>query len=207
MYHQVSRKPWHFLVCSLTPHFWLSSSCLGRALVFGTTFESRPADAGARLLLSLLLVFSQDSMSSSANCLTGCRALALRPRRGSSLATLKQCAFTSALRATPRLDRGDGSKQTLSTTSLCGLTRPHPLSLQKWKHVSQVTAVARYASGQASEPHDEELPSTPPFTAGPYSNLTIGVPKESYPGERRVAITPQVNSPLYRVDIRHRLTW
>jgi len=53
----------------------------------------------------------------------------------------------------------------------------------------------RYASGQASEPHDEELPNTPPFTAGPYSNLTIGVPKESYPGERRVAITPQVTFP------------
>ena len=24
----------------------------------------------------------------------------------------------------------------------------------------------------------------------PYSNLTVGVPKESYPGERRVAVTP-----------------
>ncbi|KAI4931655.1 hypothetical protein J4E85_004250 [Alternaria conjuncta] len=30
-----------------------------------------------------------------------------------------------------------------------------------------------------------------PLSRGPYSNLTIGVPKESYPGERRVAITPQ----------------
>lgn len=73
-------------------------------------------------------------------------------------------------------------------TGARNLTRPHPLSLQK--HVSQVTAVARYAS-HASEPHDEELPSSPPFTAGPYANLTIGVPKESFPGERRVAITPQ----------------
>lgn len=50
--------------------------------------------------------------------------------------------------------------------------------------------VAGYAS-LASEPHDEEIPTSPPFTAGPYSTLTIGVPKESYPGERRVAITPQ----------------
>jgi NAD(P) transhydrogenase len=54
----------------------------------------------------------------------------------------------------------------------------------------QNTAVTRYASHIAAEPHDEEIPTAPPFTAGPYSNLTIGVPKESYPGERRVAITP-----------------
>ena len=130
-------------------------------------------------------------MSPSLNCLAGRRALALRPQRGSLLATLKQCAFTSGLKTTPLLE---SSKHTLATTSLRGLTRPHPLSLQH--HVSQVTAVARYVSGQASDPHDEELPSTPPFTAGPYSNLTIGVPKESYPGERRVAITPQVKPPL-----------
>ncbi|KAI4684118.1 hypothetical protein J4E81_009282 [Alternaria sp. BMP 2799] len=131
-------------------------------------------------------------MSPSLNCLAGRRALALRPQRGSLLATLKQCAATSGLKATPLLERGDrSSKHTLATTSLRGLSRPHPPALSLQHHVSQVTAVARYASGQASDPHDEELPSTPPFTAGPYSNLTIGVPKESYPGERRVAITPQ----------------
>ncbi|KAI4612028.1 hypothetical protein J4E80_007481 [Alternaria sp. BMP 0032] len=131
-------------------------------------------------------------MSPSLNCLAGRRALALRPQRGSLLATLKQCAVTSGLKATPLLERGDrSSKHTLATTSLRGLSRPHPPALSLQHHVSQVTAVARYVSGQASDPHDEELPSTPPFTAGPYSNLTIGVPKESYPGERRVAITPQ----------------
>ncbi|CAN9182247.1 unnamed protein product [Alternaria alternata] len=123
------------------------------------------------------------------NCVAGYRVLALRPQRGSLLATLKPCACLSTLKPTPVLGRGDGSKHTLATTSLRNLTRPRPLSLQQ--HVSHVTAVVRYASGQASEPHDEELPNTPPFTAGPYSNLTIGVPKESYPGERRVAITPQ----------------
>lgn len=42
----------------------------------------------------------------------------------------------------------------------------------------------------ASDPHDEESPTSPPFTAGLYETLTIGIPKESYPGERRVAITP-----------------
>jgi NAD(P) transhydrogenase len=124
--------------------------------------------------------------------LAGYGALAFRPQRG-LLATLKPCASASILRSTPVLDRGDRSKHTLTTTSLPSLSRARPLSLQK--HVLQVTAVARCASGQASEPHDEELPSQPPFTAGPYSRLTIGVPKESFPGERRVAITPQVIFP------------
>lgn len=74
------------------------------------------------------------------------------------------------------------------TTNVRGLTRALPLYLQQ--HVSQVTAVARYAT-HAPDPHEEELPTSPPFSAGLYSTLTIGVPKESYPGERRVAITPQ----------------
>ena len=77
------------------------------------------------------------------------------------------------------------------TTSVRSLTRPRPLHLQQ--HALQVTAIVRYAShaSHASEPHEEELPTSPPFSAGLYANLTIGVPKESYPGERRVAITPQ----------------
>ena len=67
--------------------------------------------------------------------------------------------------------------------------RPETLAL--YKHVPPPTpfAVARYAS-VASDPHDEEVPTSPPFTAGPYGTLTVGIPKESYPGERRVAMTP-----------------
>lgn len=68
------------------------------------------------------------------------------------------------------------------------MSRRPPLYLQPY--VSQITAVARYAT-HAAEPHEEELPTSPPFSAGLYSNLTIGVPKESFPGECRVAITPQ----------------
>jgi NAD(P) transhydrogenase len=68
------------------------------------------------------------------------------------------------------------------------LCRPRPLYLQR--HATPTTAVARYAS-LAADSHDEEFPTSPPFTAGPYSTLTVGIPKESYPGERRVAITPQ----------------
>jgi NAD(P) transhydrogenase len=63
------------------------------------------------------------------------------------------------------------------------------LHLQK-RAATPSTAAARYAS-VAADPHHEEIPTNPPFTAGPYSTLTVGIPKESYPGERRVAITPQ----------------
>jgi NAD(P) transhydrogenase len=119
------------------------------------------------------------NMSPPVNCLAALR--------GSLPTRLK---LASTLRATPSVFRHEGrSKHTTRATGVRGLTRPQPLSLQQ--HVSQVTAVARFAFHVASEAHDEELPSSPPFTAGPYANLTIGVPKESYPGERRVAITPQ----------------
>jgi NAD(P) transhydrogenase len=120
------------------------------------------------------------------NCLAG-----FRPLRGSFSANFKP---TCTIRSTSTVSRrGNHSKHTTRTqqrtTSAGILTRPRPLALQQ--HVLQVTAVTRFASHVASEPQDEELPSSPPFTAGHYSNLTIGVPKESYPGERRVAITPQ----------------
>ena len=124
-------------------------------------------------------------MSSSANCLAGYRALLSR----GSLPNLKLHVPGLAIqRLTPVIQHEFHTRTQQTTTHLRSLTRAHPLSLQK--HVSQITAVARYAS-EASNPHDEELPTSPPFTAGPYSNLTVGIPKESYPGERRVAITPQ----------------
>ncbi|CAA9956904.1 NAD transhydrogenase mitochondrial [Pyrenophora teres f. maculata] len=132
-------------------------------------------------------------MSTPANCLGGYRALAARPSRGSFFAHLRPlCAFTSVSRLTTLCDdRSRHNKPHERTTVVRNITRTHPPLLSLQPHVSQVTAVARYAThAAASEPHDEELPSTPPFTAGPYANLTIGVPKESYPGERRVAITP-----------------
>jgi NAD(P) transhydrogenase len=69
------------------------------------------------------------------------------------------------------------------------LARPRPLCLQKHVQTFPGTTLSHYAS--LAEPHDEEIPTSPPFTAGPYATLTVGIPKESYPGERRVAITPQ----------------
>jgi len=129
-------------------------------------------------------------MSNPANCLVGYRALAVRPSRGSFLAPLRPL---SVLRLTTLCEGGHSrrSKPHKRTTVVRNITRTHPPLLSLQPHVSQVTAVARYAThAAASEPHDEELPSTPPFNSGPYARLTVGVPKESYPGERRVAITP-----------------
>ncbi|KAL6710478.1 hypothetical protein ACN47E_008526 [Coniothyrium glycines] len=122
----------------------------------------------------------------TANCWAGYKAFASR----GSLPTLKSCASAFVLRPAPVIQQELHTKSQPPATRFRSLTRTRPLSLQL--HVSQVTALAPYAT-HASDPHDEELPTTPPFTAGPYSNLTVGVPKEStsFPGERRVAITPQ----------------
>ncbi|ORY18184.1 NAD(P) transhydrogenase beta subunit-domain-containing protein [Clohesyomyces aquaticus] len=131
---------------------------------------------------------------SSTNCLVGCRLVAFRPRAAgasSQLSTLRLHVSTLAFRPTPVVQHEftqERLKLQRPITSARNLSRPQTLSLQ-W-HVPQSTAVARYAS-IASDPHDEELPTSPPFTAGPYANITVGIPRESFPGERRVAITPQ----------------
>lgn len=154
----------------------------------GRVSRPSPADAG-----SLPRNTSPPSMSFPCR-LVGCGAVAVRPRPSSSqLAALRLCASILALRSTP-----SGSRPYNATPAappqlharVLSLTSPRPLSLQKQARRLPPTAVARYAS-VASEPHDEESPTSPPFTAGPYATLTIGIPKESYPGERRVAITPQ----------------
>lgn len=105
---------------------------------------------------------------------------------------LKPCASFSNLRTTSVLQHGFHAKHCdQPAAGIRSLARLRPLCLQKRISKAQKTAATRYASHAAAEPHDEEIPTSPPFSAGPYSNLTIGVPKESYPGERRVAITPQ----------------
>ena len=127
-------------------------------------------------------------MSAPANCIAGYR---LAVRTHGSRSGLNPCVSLFNLRATPVLQHKFHSKhldQTVAGT--WSLTRLRVLSLQQRITKVQSTAVTRYASHVAAEPHDEEIPTTPPFSAGPYSNLTIAVPKESYPGERRVAITP-----------------
>jgi NAD(P) transhydrogenase len=128
-------------------------------------------------------------MSSSVNCLTGYR-LALRPRGNRRCLKLNASAF--ALRSTPVFHQEFHSKQSKSLQTAAGthgLTCQRPLPFQQFDAKSQKTPVASFAS--VAEAHSEEIPTTPPFGAGPYSTLSIGVPKESYPGERRVAMTPQ----------------
>jgi NAD(P) transhydrogenase len=130
-------------------------------------------------------------MSVSAKCLISGYA---RPLRGSVFATT---IFAARPGLTGTLfQREHHSKHQLHVSLAsagAGTSLTHrssrPLSLQQL-HVSQIT---RCASHAAAEPRDDsaESPTSPPFSAGKYENLTIGVPKESYPGERRVAITPQ----------------
>ena len=128
-------------------------------------------------------------MSVPTNCIAGYR-LAVRSR--GSHGGLNPCASFFNLRATPVLQHEIHSKHfEQPAAGIRSLIRLRPLCLQKRVTKVQSTAATRYASHAAAEPHDEEFPTSPPFSAGPYSNLTIGVPKESYPGERRVAITPQ----------------
>ncbi|KAF9696750.1 hypothetical protein EKO04_005622 [Ascochyta lentis] len=127
-------------------------------------------------------------MSTPAICITGYgRRVAVRTRGGHG--GLKSCAPFLSFRALQHEIHSRCFEQQAAVTR--SLTRLRPLSLQRRITKVQSTAIARYASHAAAEPHDEETPTSPPFSAGPYSNLTIGVPKESYPGERRVAITPQ----------------
>ncbi|KAF2714321.1 NAD(P) transhydrogenase-like protein [Pleomassaria siparia CBS 279.74] len=123
---------------------------------------------------------------SSTNCLVG----SLGPRGRSS--AFRLYASTFAFRTTPIVNQEHSSrllKPQLPAASSRSLARPRPLHVQR--RVPQTTAVARYASlAVDADPHDEEIPTSPPFTAGPYATLTIGIPTESYPGERRVAISP-----------------
>jgi NAD(P) transhydrogenase len=126
---------------------------------------------------------------------SSCYRVAVRPRASSSQfprLTLFAATSTALLRPNPALRQDfhtERIRPQLKDAGALSLSRQRPLSLQKHLPTFPCTAVSRYAS--VAEPHDEEFPTTPPFTAGPYATLTVGIPKESYPGERRVAITPQ----------------
>jgi len=59
-----------------------------------------------------------------------------------------------------------------------------------WPKVTALTTI-RYATVSYPVPSDSPSEFVAPVSTTPYSNLTIGVVRETYPGERRVAITPQ----------------
>ncbi|KAF2868206.1 NAD(P) transhydrogenase mitochondrial precursor [Massariosphaeria phaeospora] len=128
---------------------------------------------------------------SSSNCLAGYRAVAFRPRGSSCLSSLRAHTSAFAFRSTPIIQQElHGGRAIIGPTAGArSLACPRPLSLQRHLPPTPSTAVARYAS-VAADPHNEEI-SASALTAGPYSALTVGIPRESFPGERRVAITPQ----------------
>jgi NAD(P) transhydrogenase len=79
------------------------------------------------------------------------------------------------------------------STRLCGALANHTI----W--ISQPTVTSLYRSKRGlyhstKQLHEEKKASEPepdpPVKAIPYSELTIGVPTEVFPGERRVAMTP-----------------
>ncbi|KAG5653824.1 hypothetical protein H0H81_010097 [Sphagnurus paluster] len=63
----------------------------------------------------------------------------------------------------------------------------------KLRHVVHTRLLQHgYRNFRSSTKLWEESPSTTPETPGiPYSSLTVGVPREVFPGERRVSLTPQ----------------
>ncbi|KAK4114779.1 PNTB-domain-containing protein [Canariomyces notabilis] len=78
----------------------------------------------------------------------------------------------------------------LSSSAVRALTVPKVRSLQIARHASAVSA----SSGQLREngsPPAAAKSEHPPTPTTPYGQLSIGVPRETYPNERRVALTPQ----------------
>jgi NAD(P) transhydrogenase len=69
-------------------------------------------------------------------------------------------------------------------SSCLALTVPRDRALQPVRHASVLSAIPPHA-GQATF-STEVVPETIP-----YSSLSVGVPRETYPNERRVAVTPQ----------------
>ena len=128
--------------------------------------------------------------STQATCRTRLRTTPLRP------SILRLCASTLVTRPAP-----------LRVHSREGLWAVLPAAFNYARAVSAShsrnrSSASSPASGPASatavrhaslafDQYSEEVPLTPPFTAGPYSTLTVGIPRETYPGERRVAVTPK----------------
>ena len=119
-------------------------------------------------------------------CLAACRLIA---PRSCALATLSSAAALVgyAPPTTPDFVTANARQPCrlsarLATLAPCKLQNHLPPRLPS-------IVAARYAS-VASDPSLNFPSNPPPLAAAPYRSLTIGVPRETYPGERRVAITP-----------------
>ncbi|KKZ61767.1 NAD(P) transhydrogenase [[Emmonsia] crescens] len=74
-----------------------------------------------------------------------------------------------------------------------GGTRPDAATLpQRLIAVVSATPIRRFSAGPRWY-EEQKKPTTPPnlITSVPYSALTVGIPFETFPNERRVALTPQ----------------
>ncbi|KAJ4403322.1 hypothetical protein N0V85_005121 [Neurospora sp. IMI 360204] len=81
-------------------------------------------------------------------------------------------------------------EQRPGSTSLA-LTTPKVQSLQIVRHASVISSISpRLPSKGSSATYSTDATATVPPTV-PYKQLTVGVPRETYPNERRVALTPQ----------------
>lgn len=115
-------------------------------------------------------------------------------KRGSGLFS----AFVGCQRAwhTANFSRGQG--QNLQTrTGHASTTTPTSLALTVASKTPPSLQLIRHASVLSTLPPKQasfstETNNTPPTTpTTPYAQLTVGVPRETYPNERRVALTPQ----------------
>lgn len=87
---------------------------------------------------------------------------------------------------------GEGLTKALTVVHVRRLHRP----TQRWNEVRRhahpkVTTTTTVSSASISTTSPAAAYSRPLSSAIPYSALTVGIPLETYPNERRVAITPQ----------------
>ncbi|KAK3374204.1 NAD(P) transhydrogenase beta subunit-domain-containing protein [Lasiosphaeria ovina] len=106
------------------------------------------------------------------------RILDFTPARAGAVAAAQRAWHNTLSRERPQI---------LPSPSLA-LAAPKPPSLQLVRHASVLSTLPAQPPAQGSSAAYSTV-VLPPTT--PYAKLTVGVPRETYPGERRVALSPQ----------------
>jgi len=93
-------------------------------------------------------------------------------------------------------ERQPGTFVASNVASIARHVRPLYRPAQKWSETRKqfrprVTAVIPARTNATVTDPSSPSEFVPPVILTPYANVTIGVVRETYPGERRVAITPQ----------------
>jgi NAD(P) transhydrogenase len=128
----------------------------------------------------------------------------MRPTLGQCRAGIKSAASKPSSLAvlgmlTPAILLSSPAEYILTSTLAARHVRPFYQPTRKWDEQRKqlwwpkVTALTttRYATVSYPVPSDSPSEFVAPVSTTPFSNLTIGVVRETYPNERRVAITPQ----------------